>query len=48
MMEQDEATNPFEVGLLGAIGIMLDSKVITGLLKQFLGLAGSYIMLDYI
>jgi hypothetical protein len=37
VMEQDKATNPFEVGLLGAIGIMLDAKGITDLLKQFFG-----------
>lgn len=39
-MEQDEATNPFEVDMLGGIGIMLDAKGITDLLKQFFGFSG--------
>jgi len=35
MVEEDEAAHPVHLGLLGAMGVMLDAQGITDLVQQF-------------
>jgi hypothetical protein len=36
-VEQDEARDPIHIGLLGAVGIVLEAQRVANLIEQFLG-----------